>query len=65
MLDAMADKGFDFAEDGTYSGRLAECQACPALQYRTTCMHCGCLVEIRAKLRDKDCPHPAGSRWSV
>ncbi|HZG84553.1 DUF6171 family protein [Paenibacillus sp.] len=61
----MAGKGFGLVDDYTYAGRLAACRACPALEYDTTCMHCGCLVEIRAKLGNKDCPHPGGSRWKV
>ena len=65
LLGSMAGKGFGLVDDYTYAGRLAACRACPALEYDTTCMHCGCLVEIRAKLGNKDCPHPGGSRWKV
>ncbi|WP_276354957.1 DUF6171 family protein [Cohnella caldifontis] len=64
LLDAMNGKGFDFVRDALYARRLAACRSCASLEYETTCMHCGCLVEVRAKLDGKDCPHPAGSRWS-
>jgi hypothetical protein len=65
LLAAMNGKGFDFVGGAEYDRRLGECRACAALAYGTTCMHCGCLVEVRAKLREKDCPHPGGSRWSA
>ncbi|MBB6672391.1 DUF6171 family protein [Cohnella nanjingensis] len=64
MLAALADKEFDVVSDTKYADRLASCRRCPSLQYGSTCMHCGCIVEIRAKLGDKGCPHPAGSRWT-
>ncbi|MCC3375019.1 DUF6171 family protein [Cohnella sp. REN36] len=51
------------AEEEVYATRLAACRACPSLQYGTTCAHCGCIVQLRAKLRDKTCPAPGGSRW--
>jgi hypothetical protein len=36
--------------------RLALCGACPDLQYGSTCRHCGCLVEVRARLAEYACP---------
>lgn len=49
--------------DNQYEARLGSCEACPSLQYGTTCAHCGCFIQVRAKLSDKDCPHPSGSKW--
>lgn len=49
-------------EDTTAAARLMVCQNCPDLQYGTTCRHCGCLVEILARLKEKRCPAPA-ARW--
>jgi len=49
-------------DEVTYADRLAICRGCPDLQYGTTCRHCGCLVEVRAKLSDKSCP-AAVSKW--
>jgi hypothetical protein len=43
-------------DDAEYERRLAICDACDSLQYGTTCRHCGCLVQVRAKLADRDCP---------
>jgi hypothetical protein len=44
--------------DELYAKRLEVCGNCASLAYDTTCMHCGCLVQVRAKLKDKGCPHP-------
>ncbi|MCM3630484.1 DUF6171 family protein [Paenibacillus glycanilyticus] len=44
--------------DELYEKRLAACRACQSFAYDTTCMHCGCLVQVRAKMKDKGCPHP-------
>ena len=50
--------------DDTVSGeRLARCLRCDALEYGTTCRHCGCVVAVRARLLAERCPHPAGARW--
>jgi hypothetical protein len=38
--------------------RLSSCGACPDLQYGSTCRHCGCLVEVRARLSGYACPAP-------
>jgi hypothetical protein len=46
-----------------YQKRLAHCKTCASLQYGTTCKHCGCLVEIRAKLAAANCPYPYEPRW--
>jgi hypothetical protein len=45
-------------EDELYAKRLKACESCTSLAYDSTCMHCGCLVQVRAKLKDKGCPHP-------
>ncbi|WP_084423161.1 DUF6171 family protein [Cohnella thermotolerans] len=50
--------------DEVYESRLAACSSCPSLQYGSTCSHCGCFVEVRAKFPDKTCPAPGGSRWA-
>jgi hypothetical protein len=50
-------------DEPTYARRLAVCRSCPDLQYGgTTCRHCGCLVAVRAKLADKQCP-AVPPRW--
>ncbi len=45
------------ADDATATARLTVCRSCPALRHGgTTCRHCGCLVDIRARLSEKKCP---------
>ena len=53
--------------DEFYERRLSRCFACPSLQYGTTCAYCGCVVQVRAKLKDKTCPAPGGEHgfWSA
>lgn len=46
-----------------YQRRLAICRSCESLQYGTTCIHCGCIVEIRAKLAASGCPYPYNPKW--
>lgn len=28
-----------------------------------TCGICGCILELKSKLYEQDCPHPEGSKW--
>jgi hypothetical protein len=49
-------------DDSTYSERLRACRSCPDLRYATTCRHCGCLVQVRARLADQTCP-ASSPRW--
>jgi len=53
----------DVADDDTYEKRLEICKNCPSLAYDTTCQHCGCFVQFRAKLAYKKCPYPEGAKW--
>ncbi|MFC5529793.1 DUF6171 family protein [Cohnella yongneupensis] len=53
--------------DEQYAMRLAACRTCESLAYASTCMHCGCFVQVRAKFKDKGCPHPDQAvrlRWT-
>ena len=49
--------------DAIYADRLRVCRDCSQLQYGTTCSHCGCLVQVMAKLRDRQCPAPQAPAW--
>jgi hypothetical protein len=51
------------ADEGLYRERLAACRACADLDYGTTCRHCGCLVELRARLAGNHCPRPGAAAW--
>lgn len=46
-----------------YKERLTKCKNCPSLMNGNTCMHCGCLVQYRARIADNNCPYPVGERW--
>ncbi|WP_248925258.1 DUF6171 family protein [Paenibacillus hamazuiensis] len=46
-----------------YERRLQACFSCAGLAGGHTCTVCGCIVQIRAKLKAKTCPRPEGSLW--
>jgi hypothetical protein len=50
-------------DDAAYVERLAVCMKCADLLDGCTCRHCGCIVQVRAKLAGKSCPSPAGAKW--
>lgn len=55
------------APDELYARRLEACRSCESFAYGTTCMHCGCFVEVRAKFNERHCPHPnpaIRARWT-
>ncbi|MFD2329660.1 DUF6171 family protein [Cohnella sp. GCM10020058] len=61
-------KSNDRVDDDKYKNRLEACASCDSLAYGTTCMHCGCLVRLRASLKEGRCPHPESAvrqRWIV
>ncbi len=57
------NKNTKFVDDETYEFRLSQCKTCNFLEYETTCLKCGCIVQIRAKLADSSCPNTKESRW--
>lgn len=63
LRDYLREHPGPLAGDGEYRRRLDLCRACGDLEYGTTCRHCGCLVEVRARLADKHCPSPAARAW--
>lgn len=64
MLGRMAKSGkLNTVDENLYQHRLAACQDCPSFAYSTTCLHCGCIMQVKAKLPDASCPCPEGSRW--
>jgi hypothetical protein len=63
-LDKLAGiKNIQFTSDAVYEFRLKQCYSCKYLEYGTTCLQCGCLIEIRAKLLNGKCPYPKISKW--
>ncbi len=51
-----AMRGVRLAEDSLYNERLTVCKECEKLEYGSTCMSCGCIVQVRALLADGKCP---------
>jgi hypothetical protein len=62
IADYFRDHKPELCGDDEAEARLALCGACADLQYGSTCRYCGCLVEVRARLKDYACPAPA-PRW--
>jgi hypothetical protein len=46
-----------------YSERITLCGACPKLHNGVTCLACGCIIPIIAKLKERGCPLPGGGLW--
>jgi hypothetical protein len=51
-----------WTELAEFERRTRVCGACEG-RVDDTCTHCGCLVNYRAALKDRACPHPGGNRW--
>lgn len=52
----------ELAPEEIYRRRLLACQTCGKLS-GATCMSCGCLVELRAALKEGKCPE-ASDGWN-
>lgn len=63
MLDEMQMEGAEVVSPAIYETRVSICGECEALEFKTTCRHCGCLIAIRAWVKAKSCPHPASPKW--
>lgn len=56
-------KGIKFVSDDIYQSRLDKCNSCQYLEYGTTCLQCGCIVQIKAKMPESVCPYPKNRQW--
>jgi len=63
LAEYLADHDDAVVSDEIYAERLAECMSCADLLGGCTCRHCGCFVQVRARLAAKHCPSPVGARW--
>jgi Rieske Fe-S protein len=63
MLKSLSAHPEQCVGEEEYERRLSLCSQCPSLVYDTTCMHCGCVVALRAKMKEKACPYPLQPRW--
>ncbi len=43
--------------------RLQCCATCAKNDGQGTCLLCGCLLSIRTRIREQQCPHPQGALW--
>lgn len=49
-------------DEQTYKDRLSRCKSCKHL-ISGMCLKCGCYVEIRAALKDEQCPNYDDKLW--
>lgn len=49
-------KGIKLADENVYNSRIEICGECDKLEYGSTCMACGCVMQVRARLSDGKCP---------
>ena len=59
----MNSKHTELADEVTSSKRLALCMSCTANVHGGTCKYCGCLVQIRTKIKGQICPFPFAPKW--
>lgn len=48
--------------DEEYEKRLSQCKRCAYL-ISGMCRKCGCYIEVRAALKNKDCPDYPDKKW--
>lgn len=46
-----------------YEHRLSICTNCEKFEYNSTCILCGCVMQVRAMLFDGKCPYPKNPKW--
>ncbi len=63
VSDVISMKGVRLADDSEYERRFAVCLDCEKLEYGSTCMLCGCIMQVRARLADGKCPYPGKGKW--
>ncbi|AZK46783.1 hypothetical protein [Paenibacillus lentus] len=51
--------------DEVYARRLELCSTCPKFQDGVTCLVCGCIIPVVAKLKERECALPGQSRWGA
>lgn len=56
-------RGIKLADDKVYKERLEICHSCEKLEYGSTCMLCGCIINVRAVMAEGKCPYPKHPKW--
>lgn len=52
----------DLVSESVYQKRITNCINCDFL-ISGMCLKCGCYVEVRARLKNQDCPNENNKRW--
>lgn len=52
----------ELVDEEVYLKRISYCKNCSSL-ISGMCIKCGCYVEIRARLEDKNCPNVNERKW--
>ncbi|MFC4302455.1 hypothetical protein ACFO1S_03230 [Cohnella boryungensis] len=65
ILDSPMFDSEHCVSDEVYRIRLELCRTCVKCQDGLTCMLCGCIVPVAAKLKARGCPLPGGGRWAA
>jgi len=61
--NAIESMDTELADDEVYKARLDKCFECNALLYGATCVHCGCIVQVKARVLNASCPYPFQPKW--
>lgn len=56
-------RGIRLVDDAVYAERMRVCETCGKFEYSSTCVLCGCVMQVRARLNDGTCPYPKGKKW--
>lgn len=56
-------RGIRLVDEEKYAKRLGVCGECEKFEYGSTCALCGCVMQVRALLRDGRCPYPKTPKW--
>ena len=56
-------RGIRLVSDTEYEKRIGICMDCDKFEYGSTCMLCGCVMQVRARLKDGKCPYPKQKKW--
>lgn len=54
-------RGVELTDEDTYRKRFGICEECEHFYYKSTCNLCGCVMQVRARLKSGRCPK---KKWS-
>ena len=61
-----AKDNFKKVSPTVYKERMETCLACPDLTPNgNRCLHCGCLMTVKAGWKSSRCADPAGPKWKA